>query len=316
MKERIVSRVNGFLKTVDKTSKATLLAKITEQNGEESSEDEHNRSFSETISEIDNIEIKEEDINYSTDVLTNKKNEVELTREEYRKITSTIEQVEQNSSFDEIFAMDDVPNLKIEEQIVKEINDIAIDGYSIQKTEEEIEKEKQENYITINGVQILCETVKTGVQETKTVTNENTPHLREYNNKPQFYKPVFGKAKVGENNFKKYLFMAIASITVGIFGGIEANSYYIYINKDVNDIIACSWSWLTVFDSLPIKISPFYSSVFFESFLIWAGVLGVIFLLSSLDSEERKASRVGHEHGNMRLSTKADFKKYINKFMD
>lgn len=69
----------------------------------------------------------------------------------------------------------------------------------------------------------VTEVVKTSVQQSQTITNENTPHLREYNNNPIFYKPVWAKAKTDEGKLKKYLFMVISSVVERIFGGVRVN---------------------------------------------------------------------------------------------
>lgn len=307
IKEKVQKMVNHFCTTTKEMSRENSLSRFT-GNADTEESDEHNRNFSEVL------EVNNEEISYNCSSTIERQKERAITREEYRRIENVVSQVGDN--FDEIFAIENTPNSELENQIVEEVKENFIDGYAKKKNDEEIKKEEEEKHLIIDDIKIVTAVVKTGVQQSQTVTNENTPHLREYNNKPKFYKPVFGKAKTGENNLKKYLFMAISSVAVGIFGGVEANSYYLAVGGKVPNTLSCSWGWLTMFDTMTPNISPFYANVFFTAFAIWGSALGLVFLLGSMNSAEKKASRVGHEHGNMRLSTKSDFKKYINKFMD
>ena len=51
-------------------------------------------------------------------------------------------------------------------------------------------------------------------------------------------------------------------------------------------------------------------------FFIMLGIEALVVLFVFLDKAQKKASRVGHEHGMARLGNKADLKKYRNKFME
>lgn len=312
-KDKIKKKQNKFFNAIMHKSSVNSLTKILSKDDDF---DENNRSIGEALCEIDgNNTINEENITYESSTTHNREDDREITREKYLEITDVVNKIGKDD-FEKVFAIDNAPTAEIEEKIVDEVKKEVISGYIIQKPQEEVEQEEEEKHFVIDGISIIKKEVITGIQTSQTITNENTPHLREYNNKPKFYKPTFGKAKTGENNLKKYLFMACASVIVGIIGGVEANSYYLAVGGDVPNTLACSWSWLPMFDTLTPNIFPFYANVFFLSFIIWASALGLVFLFSSMSNAEKKASRVGHEHGSMRLATKSDFKKYINKFMD
>lgn len=312
-KENGKRRTHKFFKGVQHHSIVNSLTKMLNKDDDF---DENNRSIGEALCEIDgNNNIDEDNIIYEGSTTHNREDDREITREKYLEISDVVNKIGKDD-FEKVFAIDNTPDVEVEEKIVEEVQKEVISGYVIQKSEEEIKQEEEQKYFIINGVSIIKKEVVTGVQVSQTITIENTPHLREYTNKPKFYKPSYGKAKTGESNLKKYLFMVCASIVVGIIGGVEANSYYLAVGGDVNNALACSWSWLPMFDTLTPNISPFYANVFFTSFFVWGCALGLVFLFSSMNNAERKASRVGHEHGSMRLATKSDFKKYINKFMD
>lgn len=278
--------------------------------------DEHNRTMSEALNEINgNRDTEDIDVSYNYTSTIEREKDNAITKDEFKKIENVIEQIG-TDEFDTVFAIENVPKAEVEQKIVNELEEEIIEGFVVQRTDEEIKAEEEENKFVIDGIEIIRTTVTTGVQISQTTTNENTQHIREYYNKPKFYKPVFGKAKTGEDNSKIYIFMAIMAVAVGIFGGVEANSYYIAVKGEVPNILSCSWSWLSMFDTLQVTVTPFYANVFFTSFFVWVSILGLFFLFSSMNTAKMKKSRVGHEHGNMRLSTKNDFRKYINKFMD
>ena len=214
IKEKVQKMVNHFYTTTKEMSRENSLSRFT-GNADTEESDEHNRNFSEVL------EVNNEEISYNCSSTIERQKEKAITREEYRRIENVVSQVGDN--FDEIFAIENTPNSELENQIVEEIKENFIDGYAMKKNDEEIKQEEEEKHLIIDDIKIVTEVVKTGVQQSQTVTNENTPHLREYNNKPKFYKPVFGKAKTGENNLKKYLFMIISSVVVIVITGVLGN---------------------------------------------------------------------------------------------
>lgn len=144
---------------------------------------------------------------------------------------------------------------------------------------------------------------------------------REYTNQAEFYKANFGKpVELNGGGAKKLFMFLIACVATGLFFAVEANSYYVAklnLGETANlTPMSCAFMWLTVFDTLKISLSPINGAVMGTAFLLGAGILGIIGLFVYLDSENRKLSRVGHEHGNARLGTPKDFKAFKQKFMD
>lgn len=146
-----------------------------------------------------------------------------------------------------------------------------------------------------------------------------TPRIpaRKYTNKAEFQKIVFAKPKSANGNpLKKLLIFGIICIAVGVFFAVEANSYYNFKGGNVESELSCAFSWLMVYDSLPVSLTPLNTSVAGIAFLMGFGILGIIGLFIYLDSEQKNLSRVGHEHGSARLGEPKDFKNFKTKFMD
>lgn len=141
--------------------------------------------------------------------------------------------------------------------------------------------------------------------------------VRKYTNKAVMPKVTFSKPKEqGGGKAKKFFIFLIACAFVGGFMAVEANSYFNFKEGKVPSELSCAFSWLTVFDTLPISLSPINFSVMGIAFLFGFGILGIIGLFVYLDNEQKKQSRVGHEHGNARLGTPKDFKQFTQKFME
>lgn len=177
---------------------------------------------------------------------------------------------------------------------------------------EALDEQMRQCQLIIDNVNLILS--KVCEDEAKTY---NRIHVRKYTNVAEMQKIVFAKPKeVNGNPLKKIAIFGIVCLFVGIFFGVEANSYYNMMGGKVQSDLACAWSWLTVFDTMPVSIEPLNSSVFFTAFAIGFGILGIIGLFVYLDTEQKRLSRVGHEHGNARLGTKKDFKTFKTKFMD
>ena len=181
-----------------------------------------------------------------------------------------------------------------------------------QAQEEVLNEQMRQCQLIIDNVNLILS--KVCEDEAKTY---NRMRIRKYTNVAEMQKIVFAKPKeINGNPLKKLAIFGIVCLFVGIFFGVEANSYYNMMGGKVQSDLACAWSWLTVFDTMPVSIEPLNTSVFFLSFALGFGILGVIGLFVYLDTEQKHLSRVGHEHGNARLGTKKDFKTFKTKFMD
>lgn len=139
---------------------------------------------------------------------------------------------------------------------------------------------------------------------------------RTYNKVAEMPKITFSAPTKKKSFLFKLIVFLIACSGVGTFVGVEANSYFFYKGGKVDSTLACAWSWMIEYDKMPTTISPINSEVFWTSFFVGFGLLGIIGLFIWLDNDSKKRSRVGHEHGNARLGTKRDFKIFKRKFMD
>ncbi len=183
-------------------------------------------------------------------------------------------------------------------------------------TEEEKEKQEKGKQTIINGIEIVKEAFDDGVN-TAINTGLKAKKIREYKSKAVYPKSKFSKASESEKTpLKKYLFMACACVAAGIFGGVYANSYFIFQQGKVESSLNTAISWIMIFDTLPVTMSPFDPTSFFAGFGVWGGILAVIMLLSALNSDTMKRSKVGFEHGNAKLMNNTSFKKYKNRFME
>lgn len=196
-------------------------------------------------------------------------------------------------------------------------NIVSKENTTVQReaTSKEAEKIEKSRTVTIEGLKIAYEVIEDSAW-TEHCTGLEANTIRTYKNNTVYPKSKFSKAKTEENSLKKYIFMAIACVAVGIFGGVYANSYFINQGGKVESMLSCAFSWVMEFDTMEVHMSPFYFSPFIYGFGVWAGILAIIFLFSCLNSSLMKNSRVGREHGNSKLMDNGGFKKYKNRFME
>ena len=163
----------------------------------------------------------------------------------------------------------------------------------------------------IDGIEMI---VKTAVEN---VQNELKPResKRTYSKKSSVEKTVYRKPKEAGSFLPKLIMFICACIAAGIFLGLQANSYYIFKNGKVESSFSCVFSWLME-ENMPFSMSSIDGDVFKTGFLTGFCILAVIGLLIYLDSDAKKQSRVGHEHGKARLATPKDFKNFKNRFME
>lgn len=194
-------------------------------------------------------------------------------------------------------------------RICEEANNIR---YEQPKSEADIKNEKALSMV-IDGVAIALKEI---VREATAFNPTKLVKVREYKNKAVMPKINHAKPvdKTGSGK-KRFIFFLLVAVGFAVFGGVQANSLYVYKDGNVTSLLSCSFAWLME-TNMPISISPLYTDVFFTAFGVWLGVLGIIGLFIYLDSDQRKQSRVGHEHGNARLGNSRDFKKYKIRFME
>ena len=149
---------------------------------------------------------------------------------------------------------------------------------------------------------------------TKKIVSELV-HVREYKNKAELEKQVFAKPREETGLKKKLMMSLIVCVIVGIFLGVQANSYYNFKEGAVTSALSCCFSWLMT-ENMPTSTNPLNTEIFMTGFGVGAGLLAIIILFIFLNNDEKKRSREGHEHGNSRLATPNDFKSYKNKFME
>ena len=259
-----------------------------------------------------NIEIEEysdsdfdEDIDLSQQTITTRmitENERKpLSLEDLKKITESLKEKSDLENFEQVFVSDNPPIKKEEVTFIAE------------QSPEQAEKIHQTEMAIGNRLVKIEQTMKEAAQEVKN-TSDKSEKKRTYDKTAVMPKIVHAKANTGTNPLVKIGFFAIACVAVGIFFGIQANSYYIYKEGMVKPM-SCVFAWLTE-ENMPTKLFPMYSDVFGAGFLMGAGILGVIGLFIYLDNDAKKASRVGHEHGQAHLAKPADHKTYTNRFME
>ena len=231
------------------------------------------------------------------------------------KIEAVIERTGITSSSDEFNQQFPTDNGRI----IKEEN-----VRCVPENNEEVEKKKSRgNKVIIGMFQWIKKTsFSDGVEsdiddETDVVAQEAAnKKVRTYNKTAEMPKIIYGAPVKKKSFLFKLVVFLIACSGVGTFLGVEANSYFFYKGGKVESALACAWSWMIEYDKMPTTISPINSEVFWTSFFVGFGLLGIIGLFIWLDNDSKKQSRVGHEHGNARLGTKRDFKIFKRKFMD
>lgn len=223
-------------------------------------------------------------------------NKKALTLDDIMQLNNSIQEKNNLESFEQVFTSSEPPIKK--EEVT----------FAVETTPEQAEKVHQTEMAIGNRLVEVQQTLKEAAQEVKD-TSDKAERIREYKKNAEMPKIVHAKASTGANPLIKLGFFLVACIAVGVFFGIKANSYYVYSGK------SSAFGWLTV-ENLPYVFSPIYSDVFMTGFLAGAGILGVIGLFTYLDNDTKKASRVGHEHGQAHLAKAADHKTYTNRFME
>lgn len=184
-------------------------------------------------------------------------------------------------------------------------------------TKKKIKKIKVFKEIWLNAKKFLIEIIgiEDNTEETEEEVEENKNRIRIYNKEVSNIKVKYGKAYTEKSFTSTLIKMAIACSCCGFVMGLMANSYRVANPKKNLSISSCAFGWLLQ-EEMDYTLTPFYSDIFWGCFFIGFGILAVICLFVYLESENKKNSRVGHEHGNARLGNSKDFKTYKRKFME
>lgn len=259
------------------------------------------------VEQLDNMnsEYNPEDEDYTRFIKTVSVNAGSLTTasEKEIEILNTLAKLNENT-FDGVFlAPTDDENKDIHDE------DITV------KTEtKEQEKNEKTRKIFIKTKEWVVDCVNEGVNSLKRIS-QNKERIRVYDKKVEMPKIAFKKATEQTNPLPKVFLFLAACCVAGGFLGYMANSYYVYKQGNVTSTLSCAFSWMMQ-DNMPYTIIPFHSDVFWTAFLCGFGILCIIALFIWLDSETKKNSRIGHEHGKARLGKPSDFKNYKKKFME
>lgn len=231
---------------------------------------------------------------------------------------SSVEQATIREAKAESGTLANAPSIEdVEDYIVKS----HTDSDSIEKVQSKhIEKLDNLNTELKNNTKKTINIDGREVEVKDTTTTEKAhsarKHLRDAPNLSEMPKTVYAKpVEKNSNNKAKYLILSIIGIATGLFLAIQANSYYFFKNGKVNNPLTCAFSWITE-KNMPIYLNDINTSIAGIAFLIGFGAIALLGLFSYLNAEQLQTSRVGHEHGNARLGTPSDFKKFKLKFME
>lgn len=191
-------------------------------------------------------------------------------------------------------------------KIIKDITSYEIISQTPEKQIEAMEK-------VIDGVKVL---VKDTAEEAVAENQKPRKAVRKYTNEAKMEKVTFAKPRETNGSpAKKLCMFLIVCVIVGIFFAVQANSYYNFKEGKVENEMSCAFSWLME-ENLPVSLDPLNWSVIGCGFGMGFGILAVIGLFIYVDSDQKKQSRIGHEHGSARLGNGSDFKQFQRKFMD
>lgn len=140
----------------------------------------------------------------------------------------------------------------------------------------------------------------------------------------------FTKQKKPMTSFQKWLIAIGVVLLLAVFLGLRANGY-VFDTYGVNEVtvnvltgestevkvsgIGALFSSFTV-ESVTMFAPVFNAKVFFEAFILVAGIGGVVLFLVWSANDTKKKNRDGKEHGNSRIATRADIRSYQKHFMD
>lgn len=206
---------------------------------------------------------------------------------------------------EDVIKKDEEEKVPYEEEEV--LDDENVEYYVANKKDYE-----QEKMFIIDGVKIIMEASKSLKQ-----TSADKPAVRHYNKKkPKRRKAKFTKEKKEGNALGTFLKVVVIALIIGTFLGTKGLAYYnTYGTKKTTPSQAC-FGWFT--KDVPVTLEtvmPFNAEVFLTGLGIGAGAFLTIAVFVYLDKDQKKESRIGHEHGKARLATMTDYKQYTRNFM-
>ena len=131
-------------------------------------------------------------------------------------------------------------------------------------------------------------------------------------------KITYAKAVTEKSTGVRIMRYAIVCLIIGVVFCVMSNSYTAFEVSQGNAVpsaMASAFSWILKFDQISVS-TVIYPSSAVSGFFIGFGISAIISLFIWLESDSKKQSRVGHEHGAARLGTNRDFKIFKNKFME
>ena len=206
---------------------------------------------------------------------------------------------------EDVIKKDEEEKVPYEEEEV--LDDENVEYYVANKKDYE-----QEKMFIIDGVKIIMEASKSLKQ-----TSADKPAVRHYNKKkPKRRKAKFTKEKKEGNAFGTFIKVVVIALIIGTFLGTKGLAYYnTYGTKKTTPAQAC-FGWFS--KDVPVTLQtvmPFNAEVFLTGLGIGAGAFLMIAVFVYLDKDQKKESRIGHEHGKARLATMTDYKQYTRNFM-
>lgn len=206
---------------------------------------------------------------------------------------------------EDVIKKDEEEKVPYEEEGV--LDDENVEYYVANKKDYE-----QEKMFIIDGVKIIIEASKSLKQ-----TSADKPAVRHYNKKkPKRRKAKFTKEKKEGSALGTFIKVVVIALIIGTFLGTKGLAYYnTYGTKKTTPSQAC-FGWFTKDAPVTFEtVMPFNAEVFLTGLGIGAGAFLVIAVFVYLDKDQKKESRIGHEHGKARLATMTDYKQYTNNFM-
>ncbi len=206
---------------------------------------------------------------------------------------------------EDVIKKDEEEKVPYEEEEV--LDDEKVEYYVANKKDYE-----QEKMFIIDGVKIIMEASKSLKQ-----TSADKPAVRHYNKKkPKRRKAKFTKEKKEGSALGTFIKVVVIALIIGTFLGTKGLAYYnTYGTKKTTPSQAC-FGWFTKDAPVTFEtVMPFNAEVFLTGLGIGAGAFLVIAVFVYLDKDQKKESRIGHEHGKARLATMTDYKQYTRNFM-
>lgn len=203
------------------------------------------------------------------------------------------------------------------EAVVKSEEVVYSTPTSEAEKEKEIEKIEESRRLIIDSFSWIVQNIKDAVDVIKK-TSDTKASVRKYDKVAEMPKITYAKAVTEKSTGARIMRYAIVCLIIGIVFCVMSNSYTAFEASQGNAIpsaMASAFSWILKFDQISVS-TVIYPASAASGFFIGFGISAIICLFIWLESDSKKQSRVGHEHGAARLGTNRDFKIFKNKFME